>query len=122
MKESGKDKEKDKWPPRVSLEGPRDFRLHIYLSTVKDPAWALAGKDLQAICTDHSSGLLLLMADQKGYFLTSGRLRDFSDILTPTPAGVYKITGPKLRKGGIARFFSLAGFAREVTDARANRS
>ncbi|MCX5787425.1 MAG: hypothetical protein NTX64_02785 [Elusimicrobia bacterium] len=117
----GGGKSKEKWPPRTSLDGPRDYRLHIYLSTVKDPSWSLSGKDLQAICADRASGLLLLMADQKGFFLPSGRLRDFSDLLTPTPAGVFKISGTKLRKGGIARFFSMAGFARELTDARANR-
>ena len=117
----GGGKSKEKWPPRTSLDGPRDYRLHIYLSTVKDPSWSLPGKELQAICTDRASGLLLLMADQKGFFLPSGRLRDFSDLLTATPAGVFKISSTKLRKGGIARFFSMAGFARELTDARANR-
>ncbi|MBI4424507.1 MAG: hypothetical protein HY554_12305 [Elusimicrobia bacterium] len=114
----GSPKSKNKWPPRASLtERPRDYRLHVYVSMIKDPAWGVPGKDIQTISTDKGSGLLLLMADQKGYFLPSKRLWDLCQLFTPIQTTVFKITGPKLRKAAIARFFSLAGFSRELAAA-----
>ena len=112
--------DKSRWPERAPHgDRPRDYRLHACLSTTKDPSWAVPGKEVQAICADRTAGLLLLMADQKGFFLPSHRLRDLCELFTP--AAVFKITSTRLRKTGIARFFSLAGFARELADAQPAR-
>lgn len=109
---------KDKWPPRVAFaERPRDYRLHVYFSRTSDPAWSVPGKDILAISADRGSGLLLLTAEQKGYFLPSNRVGDLCNLFTPVQGSPFKISGAKLRKAAIARFFSLAGFARELADA-----
>ncbi|MBI4345915.1 MAG: hypothetical protein HY553_03605 [Elusimicrobia bacterium] len=109
---------REKWPARGDTGRKRDYRLHVYISKTKDPGWGVPGKDILAICKDNTSGLLLLMADQRGYFLPANKVRDLCDLFTPVATAPFKITGPKLRKGVLARFFSLAGFARELVAAR----
>lgn len=108
----------EKWPPRAEHAGrKREYRLYAFLSKTKDPGWSVPGKDILAMCADKGSGLLLLMADQRGYFLPSHRVKDLCEIFTPVATSPFKITGPRLRKAAIARFFSLAGFARELAAA-----
>ncbi|MBI5200371.1 MAG: hypothetical protein HY925_02190 [Elusimicrobia bacterium] len=112
---------KEKWAPRIDLASRKpDYRLYAFLSKTKDPGWSVPGKDILAMCTDKTStyGLLLLMADQRGFFLPTHRVKDLCELFTPVAASPFKITGPKLRKAAIARFFSLAGFARELAAAR----
>ncbi len=110
----------EKWPARVDHSGKkRDYRLYAFLSKTKGPGWSVPGKDILAMCADKTSslGLLLLMADQRGYFLPTHRVKDLCELFTPVAAMAFKITGPKLRKAAIARFFSLAGLAREIAAA-----
>lgn len=111
----------NKWPPRTPIQDrKRDYQLHVYASTVKDPSWGVPGKDILGICANRGSGLLLMMADQKGYFLPSHRLGDLAELFSQGQASIYKITGTKLRKAAVARYFSLAGMVRELVAALAH--
>lgn len=113
---------KEPWPIRGDVSRPRDFHLLLHFSRVVDPSFGLSGKDLTSTVKDRRAGLLLLLKDDKGYFMTSEKVSDFSNLFPLAADGSLKITGPKLRKAGVARFFSLNGFRGELASAISNAS
>lgn len=111
------DGSKEPWPVRGDVSRPRDFHLLLHFSRVVDPSFGLSGKDLTSTVKDRRAGLLLLLKDDKGYFMTTEKVSDFANLFPLAADGSLKITGPKLRKAGVARFFSLNGFRGELASA-----
>ncbi len=106
------------WPIRENIEGKaRDYRVYAYFCKTKDPTWDTLAKEVDAVSKDKKSGVLLLMGEQKGYFMTSGRVWDLLQLFSPGQDASFKISVPKLRKAAVSRFFSLTGYVGELADA-----